>query len=77
MGHVIHREGVFVDQRKISAITDWPTPCTTRALRGFLGLSGYYRKFIRDYGVISAPLTSLLRRNSFDWDTKADEASLL
>lgn len=74
LGHVIQHSGVAVDQSKISAIKEWPQPRTMRALRGFLGLSGYYRKFIKNYGIISTPLTSLLRRNSFVWDDKATEA---
>lgn len=46
MSHYISREGVIVDSKKIEAIESWPTPKTLKQLRGFLGLAGYYRRFI-------------------------------
>jgi hypothetical protein len=60
-----------MDADKVSAVESWPEPRSTRALRGFLGLTGYYRKFIRDFGIIAAPLTRLLRRDAFAWDDDA------
>lgn len=74
LGHIIHRQGVSVDNSKISAVIDWPRPQTIKALRGFLGLSGYYRKFVKDYGLLAAPLTNLLNRDQFQWSESAEEA---
>jgi hypothetical protein len=49
-----------MDTDKVAAFVSWPTPWSARGLHGFLGLAGYYRKYIRDFGLIAAPLTQLL-----------------
>ncbi|WVZ92756.1 hypothetical protein U9M48_038799 [Paspalum notatum var. saurae] len=59
---------------KVQVVLDWPTPRSVRALRGFLGLAGYYRKYVRDYGAIVAPLTQLLRKDAFAWSPEATDA---
>ncbi|XP_068645172.1 uncharacterized mitochondrial protein AtMg00860-like [Aristolochia californica] len=71
LGHVISAAGVKVDSSKIQAVVDWPTPHSATALKGFLHLSGYYRKFIHDYGQLAAPLMCLLKRNAFAWSEAA------
>jgi hypothetical protein len=60
-----------MDADKVAAVESWPELRSARALRGFLGLTGYYRKFIREFGIIAAPLTRLLRRDAFAWDDDA------
>lgn len=50
---------------KVAAVESWPRPCTTRALHGFLGLIGYYSKFIAGYGDVATPLTTLLKHEAF------------
>jgi hypothetical protein len=72
LGHVISANGVAMDADKVVVVAAWPAPRSARGLRGFLGLAGYYRKFIREFGLIAAPLTRLLRRDAFAWDEEAE-----
>jgi len=71
LGHVISEEGVAMDKQKVQAVLDWPVPKSARVVCGFLGLAGYYRRFIRDFGVISAPLNALLKKEGFRWNDDA------
>jgi hypothetical protein len=63
-----------VDPKKIEAMQDWTRPKTVKIKHGFLGLTNYYRKFVQNYGKILAPLTSLLKNNSFTWNPIDDLA---
>lgn len=67
LGHVIDWQGVAADPAKIECMVNWPRPQSIKALKGFLGLTGYYRRFIKDYGKICQPLTMLLKKDAFAW----------
>lgn len=70
----IWNKGVSAEATKISAMTSWPLPQTIRELRGFLELTGYYRRFVRNYGKISGPLNQMLKKDSFHWNEGAAAA---
>jgi hypothetical protein len=72
LGHVISAQGVAMCTDKVKAEHAWPQPCTVRVVRGFLGLTGYYQKFIRLYGDIATPLTQLLKCDAFHWTSVAN-----
>lgn len=74
LGHVISAEGVSMDSAKVQAVASWPRPCSVRGLRGFLGLAGYYRRFINNFGTIAFPLTQLLKKEAFHWTDQAEQA---
>ncbi|KAD0254408.1 hypothetical protein E3N88_44556 [Mikania micrantha] len=75
LGHVINRDGIHVDPAKIEAIKNWTTPSTPTEIRSFLGLAGYYRRFIANFSKIALPLTTLTQKSqAFIWGQKQEDA---
>nr|XP_040244229.1 uncharacterized protein LOC120963603 [Aegilops tauschii subsp. strangulata] len=75
LGHKISSDGVAMDDSKIESVRDWPRPESVRKLREFWGLAGYYRKFVRNFGIISRPLTDMLKKGTlFIWTPTAETA---
>eukprot|EP00253_Pinus_taeda_P021892 PITA_21892 len=68
LGHVISKEGIAMDPKKIRAIMEWATPRNLEEVRSFMGLAGYYRRFIKNFSHIAYPITSLQRKGKkFEW----------
>ncbi|KAD5802337.1 hypothetical protein E3N88_13697 [Mikania micrantha] len=75
LGHVVNQNGIQVDSSKIKAVEQWETPRTPTEIRQFLGLAGYYRRFIKNFSKIALPLTTLTQKNQqFIWGSQQEEA---
>ncbi|WVZ89884.1 hypothetical protein U9M48_036233 [Paspalum notatum var. saurae] len=75
LGYVVTPQGIEVDSSKIAAIQEWPTPTTVTQIRSFLGLAGFYRRFVRDFSSIAAPLHELTKKDvPFAWSDSQEVA---
>ena len=73
LGHVISAEGIIVDPRKVEAVLKWERPTNVIEIRSFLGLAGYYRRFIEGFSTIASPLTKLTRKEvRFVWSEECE-----
>ncbi|XP_050113983.1 uncharacterized protein LOC126592327 [Malus sylvestris] len=75
LGHVVSAQGIQVDPQKIAAVENWEQPRTVTEVRSFLGLAGYYRRFVQDFSMIALPLTKLTRKDvKFEWDENCERS---
>jgi len=75
LGHRVSGNGLATDPEKIKAVTEWPVPNSVKEVRSFLGLAGYYRRFVKDYAEIAAPLHALTKKDQkFMWTQETQEA---
>jgi hypothetical protein len=75
LGHILSAEGVVVDPGKVKDILEWKSPTMVHLVQSFLGMDGYYCRFIPDFSKISKPITELLKNNvKFNWTPECNEA---
>jgi hypothetical protein len=75
LGHTISQDGVSVDLEKVQEVMDWKPPTTVRQIQSFLGLAGYYWRFIPDFSRIAKPMTELLKKGvKYEWSQKCEDA---
>ena len=75
LGHVLSAEGVVVDPAKIEAVKEWDQPRNVTEVRSFLGLAGYYRRFIENFSKIARPMTKLLKKTKeFEWTSACEQS---
>ncbi|XP_016173185.1 uncharacterized protein LOC107615654 [Arachis ipaensis] len=74
LGHVVSKQGIAVDPSKVEAVMEWGRPASVTEIRSFLGLAGYYRRFIKGFSQIALPLTRLTPKDaSFVWTSECEE----
>ncbi|KAL9816571.1 putative nucleotidyltransferase, Ribonuclease H [Arabidopsis thaliana] len=75
LGFVVSTDGVKVDEEKVKAIREWPSPKSVGEVRSFHGLAGFYRRFVKDFSTLAAPLTEVVKKNvGFKWEQAQEDA---
>jgi hypothetical protein len=75
LGHTSSKDGIFIDPSKVQEVMDWKPPKSVHQIRSFLGLAGYYRRFIPDFSRIAKPMTELLKKGvKFVWSEACEKA---
>ncbi|KAJ9536652.1 hypothetical protein OSB04_un000201 [Centaurea solstitialis] len=75
LGYVVSSQGISVDEEKVKAIQDWPTPKNVSEVRSFHGLASFYRRFVKNFSTLASPLTKVIKKNvGFKWGKEQEQA---